>query len=152
MSKSKGTTYLAVTLVVVGFIVMALGWNGAASYDTPEQQFPYLLSASFPGLGLVAAGLVLALVQELRRVTAAILGRLDTLASQTPTATATPLAPTAVPAEGESRVVAAGSSYHRPDCTLVEGRTDLQAMSVAAAAERDLTACRVCEPAEADAA
>lgn len=145
----KLTTYLAVAMVTIGFLLMFLGWNFAAEVDSPEQQFPYLLSATVPGLGLVLAGLTLALVQELRRLAARVLERLDAVETAEEPATSTG-AMAAVPADG-SHVLATSVTYHSPDCHVVEGRTDLVAMSVADAQGRDLRPCRICLGSEADA-
>jgi hypothetical protein len=43
--------------------------------------------------------------------------------------------------------VAGPSAYHRPDCRLVQGRDDVEYISAADAAARELKACRVCKPA-----
>lgn len=141
---SKGTVQLAVVMVTGGFVLMALGWNGAANYDAVQRQFPYLLSGTVPGLGLVLAGLTLALIQELRRAVAAILARLEQL-NEALGDTAPTTAPTAVPTDGTT-VVAGKTTFHAPTCSLVSGRSDLQAMSPADAAERGLAPCRICEP------
>jgi hypothetical protein len=143
---SKATTYLAVVLIIAGFVLMALAWNGAANYDNPQQQFPYLLSGSMPGLGLVMAGLTLALVQELRRLTARLLARLESLGGVVVEAAPAP----AVVTTDASEVVAAGTAFHTPDCALVEGRSDLATMTAAEASRKGLTPCRICEPKPAD--
>lgn len=149
MSKwSRGTIYLSVSMIAIGFVIMTVAWWGAAGFDNPEQQFPYLLSGSIPGLGLVMAGLTLAVVQELRRLTALLLGALSRRAV-TDSAPAGTAAPSAVPADG-SQVVAGGTAYHSPDCKLVEGRRDLQPMAAEEAARRGLLPCRICEPDSAD--
>jgi hypothetical protein len=144
VSKSKSTTYLAVGMTAVGFVLMVVAWYGAAGFDNPEQQFPYLLSGSLPGLALVLTGLALALVQEIRKVTARLLGKVDELATGGRLA-ATSTIPTVVP-EDETRVVAAGSSFHDSDCALVEGRPDLQPMTASDAMAQGLSPCRICEP------
>lgn len=141
---SKATVQLAVILVAGGFVLMALGWNGAANFDAVQRQFPYLLSGTVPGLGLVLTGLTLALVQELRRATGLIIGKLEEMTDATVDQSST--APTAVPADG-STVVAGKTTYHLPTCSLVSGRNDLQAMAPEEAVERGLAPCRICEPA-----
>lgn len=141
----KLTTYLAVGLTGVGFLLMFLGWNGAASFDNPEQQFPYMLSASMPGLGLVLTGLTLALAQELRRLTARLLEALR--ASETVTAAEGPYAsPVAAPSDEGPHVVATATTFHDPECEVVTGRTDLTTLDHDTAVTRDLAACRICEP------
>lgn len=72
-----------VILLVVGGVMITFGWDRAASLDCVQCQFPYLLSASLPGLALIIIGLtvlVLAIVrrdaverdQQLEKLTASI--------------------------------------------------------------------------------
>jgi hypothetical protein len=136
----------AVVLVAAGFVLMALGWNGAANFDSVQRQFPFLLSGTVPGLGLVMAGLTLALVQELRRATSMIVGKLEEATDATTDGHAATNNLTAVPTDG-STVVAGKTTYHLPTCSLVSGRNDLQAMAPDEATERGLAPCRICEPA-----
>jgi hypothetical protein len=42
--------------------------------------------------------------------------------------------------------VAGKSTYHRPECRLVEGKTDLDRVSVEVARLQGLSPCRVCNP------
>jgi len=53
------------------------------------------------------------------------------------------------PAEAAGTVVAlpAGSSYHRPTCSLVTGKTDVTVVSSRDIEKRGLRPCRVCDPA-----
>lgn len=143
--RSRLTRYLSVTLMVIGVILIFLGWNGAASRDFVEGQLPYVISGGISGLVLVGAGLTLALVQQLRRTTGRLESKLEWLAETI--AARDRAGPTAVPESGPL-VVAGASSYHTTDCHLVADRDDLQAMSPAAAVDRELTPCRICEPHE----
>lgn len=146
------TTYLAVGLVTAGFVLMFIAWNEAANLDYVQGQFPYLLSGTLPGLALTLTGLTLVLVQELRRIAGRVLDRLERLegAGSAPLTTlpgqTSPASTRAVAAAG-GEVVATASTFHQPDCHIVAGRTDLTPMVPAAADERGLTACRICEPA-----
>jgi hypothetical protein len=40
----------------------------------------------------------------------------------------------------------AGSSYHRPGCTLVAGKSEAEPVDAATATARGLRPCRVCDP------
>lgn len=144
MTGSKYTIQLAVGLAAVGFLLIVLGWNGAASLDRVPGQMPYVISGGVAGLGLVLTGLVLALVQEARRNTSLTLAKLDELGERIERAGGG-AGPTAVPTDG-SAVIAGRTTYHAPDCNVVAGRTDLQPMAVEAAVERGLAPCRICEP------
>jgi hypothetical protein len=57
---------LGVGLIAAGFLLVFLGWNGAASVDRVEAQFPYLLSGGIAGLSLVVIGVGLIIVQNQR--------------------------------------------------------------------------------------
>jgi hypothetical protein len=76
---TKGTVYIAVGLTAVGFLVIFLGWNGAAGKDHVPAQIPYVISGGFAGLGLVVAGLTLAGVEARRRDNAKLASKLDRL-------------------------------------------------------------------------
>ncbi len=147
MTGSKYTMQLAVGLAAIGFLLIVLGWNGAASLDRVPGQLPYLISGGVAGLGLVFTGLVLALVQESRRNTSLMLAKLDEVGRAVERSGTAGGGPTAVPMDG-SAVIAGRTTYHQPDCNVVEGRSDLQPMAADAAVERGLAPCRICEPQE----
>jgi hypothetical protein len=63
-------TQLGAALVAVGFAVIGLAWNGAASSNSLPAQMPYLLSGGIPGLGMIVLGGTVLLVQLQRRLTA----------------------------------------------------------------------------------
>lgn len=79
---SRNTTYLAVGMMAGGFLLIVLAWNGAASKDFVQGQFPYLISGGLAGVCLVIGGVALTIIQEMRRSTAALAHRLDHIASQ----------------------------------------------------------------------
>lgn len=150
-SWSQRTTYLSVGLMASGFVLIVLAWNGAASIDFVQGQIPFLISGGVAGLGLVGGGLTLALIQELRRSTATVAARIDTLTELVAGSSlgAGGGRPAVVP-DGD-QVVAGRASYHRPGCKLVEARNDLQAMGAASAVDRGLAPCRICDPRPAEA-
>ncbi len=140
------TTNVATAMVTIGFGLMFVAWNGAAGLDYVQGQLPFLLSGTLPGLGLVLTGLTLALVHEMRSSRAELIEHLSRLA---PTeATEGPArTPAAVP-DGDA-VVATAATFHDPTCHVVDGRSDLTPMAPAAALDRGLNPCRICEPAAA---
>lgn len=140
---------LAVGMIALGFLLVVLAWNGAAGFDTPEQQFPYLLSGGVTGLGLILSGLTLALVQEIRKAVGVVSAKYDQMieAMGSGGASAAGGGPTAVPTDG-THVVAGTTTYHLPDCRLVAERGGLQSMAPKAAVARGLAPCRICEPAD----
>ena len=140
------TTNVATAMVTIGFGLMFVAWNGAAGLDYVPGQLPFLLSGTLPGLALVLTGLTLALVHEIRSSRADLVEHLARLAAtEAPEGPAQ--RPAAVPDAGA--VVATASTFHDPTCRVVEGRTDLTPMAPAAATDRGLNACRICDPATA---
>ena len=79
MNSTKTTTYLSTALIVGGFLLIALAWNGAASEFLVDKQIPFLVSGGMTGIGMIMAGCTLALVQELRKSTAEVAGHVDRL-------------------------------------------------------------------------
>lgn len=63
---------LGVGLCAIGFLLVFLGWNGAASLDRLPSQFPYLLSGGVAGLCFVVLGVGMLIVQNQRRDRAAL--------------------------------------------------------------------------------
>ena len=147
---SKNTMQLAVGLAAIGFLLIVLAWNGAASLDFVQGQIPFLISGGLAGMGLIGVGLTLALVMEIRRSNAAVVAKLDQVSELLAGAATATAGPTAVP-DGAA-VVAGRTTYHRQACRLVEGRSDLQVMSPTAASDKGLAPCRICEPQTASAA
>ena len=65
--QGQAAVIVGVVLLVIGGVMITLGWDGAASLDYVQGQFPYLLSASIPGIALIIIGttvLVLATVRS----------------------------------------------------------------------------------------
>jgi hypothetical protein len=136
---------LGVLFCLAGFVLIFLGWNGAASVNSLPAQFPYLISGGIAGLGLVILGAILVSVDSRRDDS----HRMELMLTEVRDA----LARLAPPPEAEEtdtgtgpRVVVGQTSFHRPGCRLLEGREGLKEMSIEAARARDLIACRVCEP------
>ncbi len=63
---------LGVGLCALGFLLVFLGWNGAASVDRVPSQFPYLLSGGVAGLCFVVLGVGMIVVQNQRADRAAL--------------------------------------------------------------------------------
>ncbi|MFA9445573.1 hypothetical protein [Egicoccus sp. AB-alg6-2] len=144
--RTRTTMQIAVGFTAVGFLLIALGWNGAASLDYVQGQVPFLISGGIAGLGLIGLGLMLAIVQEMRRTNAETSARLDMLTELVAAERGVDIGgPTAVPTDGTA-VVAGRAVFHAPHCRLVEARPGLQAMSTPDAQQRGLVACRVCRP------
>jgi hypothetical protein len=133
-------------LMPLGGVLILLGWVGASRTPLPFEQTPYLISGGLLGLGLVFAGGFVYFaywqtvrIRESREQTQQLvtsLGRLEALLQATGAATADG-------AIGTYVATATGSIFHRQDCTVVAGRTDLRRVDP----ERDgLAPCRICDP------
>lgn len=143
--------YVGGTLMPLGGLLILLGWLGASRTPFLFEQTPYLISGGLLGVALVIAGgfVYFGYWQSLRiresrqqseELTAAV-ARLETL-----------LASGHSVADGDSgagaqtaRFVATpqGSIFHRPDCTIVAGRTQLRRVDPD---RDDLSPCQICEP------
>ena len=68
MSKlwSKLGGVVGIAYCIVGFFLIFLGWNGAASNDREAAQIPYLISGGIGGLALVVLGSALIVTHSLR--------------------------------------------------------------------------------------
>jgi len=144
---------LGIGVAVLGFLVIFLGWNGAASFNDLRQQFPYLISGGLAGLALVTIGAALLIVENSRRERAELLAvvagltraveGLSGVTGGSPDAGRAPVLLDVRPGQ----VLAGRSSFHRPDCLLVEGRTEVSPMAPSDAVRAGLQPCRVCGPA-----
>lgn len=78
-SSSNTTRYLITALIVAGFLLIALAWNGAASEFLVDKQIPFVVSGGLTGIGMIIAGCALAVVQEVRRSAAEMASHVDRL-------------------------------------------------------------------------
>ena len=157
--------------LVIGAVLLFLGWYGASGAVHVAEQIPYLASASIPGAALVIAGAVQVTADRTRHsneraadmvealyhlLTEAVAdGDVPRVPPDTNTAT---MPPRTEPSDGASDATAAalpaagpvqvggGSRFHRPDCALAAGKTDVAVVSADDIAERHLSACPICDP------
>jgi hypothetical protein len=137
---------LGLFFCVAGFTAIGFGWNGSAKSAFVDVQFPYLISGGIGGAALVLLGIGLLLMAQIRDERIKLTDQLEQLGSVVSRVTA--FAGTGASANG--RVVAGKSTYHRPDCRLVEGKRDLDYVSAEVAKLSGLSPCRVCDPADPD--
>ena len=138
---------LGVLFCLAGFVLVWVGWNGAASYDSGIRQFPYLISGGIAGLGLIHVGVGLWIVQSQRaervRLEENLAGLnrvLETLVE------VVAFRGTAVAGNGNGLVLAGTTAYHRPACPLVQDHPRLSTTTVELASESGLAPCRTCAP------
>lgn len=142
-----------------GALLILLGYLGISRESLVAKQLPFLISGGVGGILLAIVGAYFLGVEQLRKDS----GRLDRMEQQVnelhrlllehpdapraDTDTAEPGAdPTVASANGRVVVVAAGESFHRPDCALVAGKEVVSELEPAVAAGEGLRPCPVCEP------
>jgi hypothetical protein len=137
---------LGLAFIAGGFVILYFGWNGAASKNFVQGQFPYLLSGGFTGLGLIVTGSTLLLIassraerqvltdqfQELSVLLSRTLNRMQVSANGS--------------GDGQEQVIAGSTVYHRAGCKILDGKKNLTTLSVEQAVAEGLAACRACDP------
>lgn len=139
-------------LAVLGFLLLFLGWNGAASYDRVPAQFPYLISGGLAGLSVIVLAGALLVINAQRQDRAAMLNSLAELREAVERlslgAAGAGAGANLSQALADGLVVAGPGSFHRPDCKLLDGRGALPTVTVEAAQEQGLQPCRACDAAD----
>ena len=158
-------TIVSSVLLPLGLLVIVLGWYGASHTPYLFEQVPYLISGGLFGLALVVGGGLcyfgswVARGAQLQRQSAAEVVALLTdirteLALRPVPADATRVpsrqrrATTSNGSGGAFVATSGGSMLHRPECTVVAGREDLQRVTTSSG----LAPCRLCEPLSSSAA
>lgn len=142
----RNITILGLLFAAAGFIVIGVAWNGIASEAFADKQLPFLLSGGSTGVGLVIFGSALLVIGRMRAERLRTDARIEELIK------ATGRVGSAIASANGSEnglVVAGRSTYHRPDCRLVQGK-ELDKVTVEIASAAGLSACRVCDPALPD--
>jgi hypothetical protein len=148
---------LGIAYCLAGLFLVFLGWNGAATYDRVSAQLPYLISGGVAGLCLVVIGGSIIVASSARAGAAALeatvaelresVDRMSAGGQRGATGSRSGAAMAAGrPDASPDQVVAGPTSYHRPDCRLVEGQAEAGSTTAAAAEAAGLTPCRVCNP------
>ena len=150
---------LGLVVVAAGLLVIGIGWNGAAGaggeingVPNLSAQLPWLISGGVLGLGLVVFGAALVIVHNARVDRARLESKLDELVDALGNGIGNGGGSIAAPSSAAGIFAAGATSYHRPDCRLVTGRGDVTYLTGAEAAERGLSACRICQPADVETA
>lgn len=141
---------IALAVIAVGLLVIGLGYNGIAGATINNlvdvrAQLPYLISGGVFGLSLVIIGAALLITQSAREDRARLEAKLDQLIELQ--ADAAPVRTRTAPSDVQGLFAAGAASYHRPECRLVDGREETTYVTEAEAAQQNLAACRVCQPA-----
>ncbi|MGH2783861.1 MAG: hypothetical protein ACRDJ1_01225 [Actinomycetota bacterium] len=139
--------------VVVGLLAIILGWVGASRTPYVFEQLPYMISGGLLGLAFAVVGglfyfgyWVTQQIQETRRQadeTGDALRQIrDLLASGAVSAAGSSNAGAAT-GNGSYVATEKGTMFHRPDCVVVAGRSDLRTVDPEA---DGFEPCRVCDP------
>jgi hypothetical protein len=133
-------------LALIGLLAIALGWNGAAGQVSILAQLPYILSGGLIGIAFVILGAAMLVVQGAREDRALLEAKLDQLVEAVSESSGRTGRAGEAPGDVSGLVVAGSASYHVPGCRLVDGREETHYLTPAEARERNLKACRVCQP------
>ncbi|MCU1364956.1 MAG: hypothetical protein JWL72_3721 [Ilumatobacteraceae bacterium] len=142
-----------VLAAIIGAVMLFLGWYGVSGRPNLAEQMPYIASATVPGAALVIAASVLLMGSSAQRrsdQTGDLVAELHALLVEE---VGTDPSPSPVveeltgPDAPEALVAVAGTAhYHRPDCTLVSGKAEVERVDPASVEGSELRPCPVCEP------
>lgn len=132
-------------LAGLGALALLLGWYGVSGEALTAKQLPYLVSGGLTGIALIIVAAVFLATEDVRRS----LARVDDLQRKVDDLYALFVADLegssgSVPA-AQWVALPAGTSYHRPECALVQGK-DATGVDLTAVHRRALRPCRVCDP------
>jgi hypothetical protein len=158
-------------LTGIGLLAIFLGWFGISGQALVAKQLPFLISGGIGGIALVAIGAVILGTEDLRNDS----GRLDRLEKQIAQLHAVLLARADAPdvslGERESPrhpngkherdlygpddadeliALPGGTTFHRLGCSMVEGKAEVEAITVDDARGEGLKPCRLCDPVPSD--
>lgn len=141
----------AAVLLLLGLFVILLGWYGAAHTPYLFEQVPYAISGGLFGLGLVIAGGLLYFGSWIARSSAKqqasndqVIALLQEVRDGLALRDEPPPRQVKGGSNGRGRLVATatGSMLHRPDCSVVTGRSGLKTVTETSG----LQPCGLCDP------
>jgi hypothetical protein len=123
---------------------------GMARSAAADQQLPYIVSGGMGGVGLITFGVGVLLVAQIRTERQRMMTVLEVFAIGLSRATEGGSISVEEGAAGEpppgTLVVAGSSTFHRPDCRLIQGKAGLDRLTLGVAQSSGLSPCRVCDP------
>src|ERR1051325_11063967 len=152
--KNIKPAYVGLGAIGLGLLFILLGWIGAAKLNYVDGQIPYVISGAAGGLAFVLIGTSVLIFESGRRARGHLEQKIDELietvraskAGTNGSGTLTPQTRTVSLTIPNGSVVVGRSSFHRPDCRLVEGKEGVDVAPLAEATSRGLVPCRVCDP------
>jgi hypothetical protein len=151
-------------LVGLGLLLVLMGYLGISREALVAKQLPYLISGGILGLAFVGFGAMLVGTEDLKRTQERMDHLEDLVADLHSALLSRPDAP-ALSSNGDSAgqqtsgaasgvtlmALPSGQSYHRADCSMIEGKRDAKPVTASAARRQGLKPCRLCEPQTASA-
>lgn len=132
--------------MTAGVVMIGLAWNGAASRNFLEGQFPYLLSGGVMGLALVIIGATLLFLATIRAERELMTNRFDEMIRLL----GRNLNRLSISSNGSGtvhgQVIAGDTVFHRAECRVLQGKEGLATVTVEQAEAEGLGPCRVCDP------
>ena len=137
----RNARILGIVLLVGGGIALGFGWSGAARRNCVDCQMPYLISGGAVGLALIILGSGMFIVAQIRVAQ-------DSFRDQVRQINQAVVRMGGLQGGGGNghAVVAGQSTYHRPECAMIQGKDAAQAVTAEEAEQRGLNPCRLCEP------
>lgn len=148
---STARPYIGWLLALLGALALLLGWWGVSGEALTAKQLPYLVSGGLTGVALIVLAAVFLGTDDVRRQLARVtelerkVDELHALFATELGAPSTSAVPTA-PGDGVTLALPSGTSYHRPDCALVSGKSEAAPVTASVISRRSLRPCRVCDP------
>ena len=146
------------SLVGLGFIFVLIGYLGISREALVAKQLPYLISGGIGGIALVGFGAMLVGTEDLKRTQERV-DHLEALVEDLHTVLlGRPDAPTISSANGDATgrsqqrggatflALPSGQSYHRADCSMIQGKPEAKRVTPAVVRRQGLKPCRLCEP------
>lgn len=136
--------------MTAGVVMIGLAWNGAASRNFVEGQFPYLISGGVMGLALVIIGATLLFLATIRAERELMTDRFDEMIRLL----GRNLNRLSISSNGAAavngQVVAGETAFHRAECKVLQGKEGLSTVTVEQAEAEGLAPCRVCRPPQSE--
>ena len=158
MPVDRTIAFIGAALVGIGIPLIILGWYGAAHTPYTFEQIPYMISGGLLGLALTVLGGLFYFaywmtrqVHETRRQsdqTEQVYRRMEAMMSSNGHTVAAPIGSSS-PVAQAFVTTSRGSMFHRVDCVVVKGRTDVRGVR---GDEKGLKPCKICDPLGEDAA
>ncbi|MGH2784770.1 MAG: hypothetical protein ACRDJ1_05885 [Actinomycetota bacterium] len=146
--RANARVLIAIGLLIVGIVIVLLGWYGAANTNILTEQVPYLISGGLLGMALIIVAAVVGSSASLERDNRELRRDLTRLlAAGAGGAQGASLAsfPRRARDEGTAYVVPGGRSYHFAGCPIIEGKNATE-MPLEEAIAAGHGVCKLCGP------